>query len=54
MSEDNVLFQPIKKFCRRDVATCEPDDTVLHVAGIMRDRQISSIIVCEDTTPVGI
>ncbi len=54
MSEDNVLFQPIKKFCRRNVATCEPDDTVLHVAGDMRDRNISSIIVCEDAMPVGI
>ena len=54
MSEDNVLFQPIKKFCRRNVATCEPDDTVLQVAGAMRDRQISSMIVCQDTTPVGI
>jgi len=54
MSEDNVLFQPIKKFSRRDVATCDPGDTVLHVAGVMRDRRISSIIVCEDTTPVGI
>ena len=54
MSEENVLFQPIKKFCRRDVATCEPDDTVLHVAQLMSERQISSVIVCQETSPVGI
>lgn len=54
MSEDNILFQPIKKYCRRDVATCAPDDTVLQVAGVMRDRQISSMIVCQEKTPVGI
>jgi len=54
MSEDNILFQPIKKFCRRDVATCHPTDTVVTVAGVMRDLRISSVIVCEDTTPVGI
>lgn len=54
MSEDNILFQPIKKYCRRNVATCDPQDSVLKVAGIMRDLKISSVIVCEDNTPVGI
>lgn len=54
MSEDNILFQPIKKFCRRDVATCTLGDSVLKVAKIMRDLKISSVIVCEETTPVGI
>jgi CBS domain-containing protein len=54
MSEDNILFQPIKKYCRRNVATCEPDDSVLKVAGIMRDLQISSVIVCLESNPLGI
>jgi CBS domain-containing protein len=54
MSDENILFQPIKKFCRRNVATCEPDDTVLTVAGLMRDRKISSMIVCEENNPLGI
>ncbi len=54
MSEDNILFQPIKKYCRRDVATCDPADSVLKVACIMRDLRISSVIVCEDDNPVGI
>jgi CBS domain-containing protein len=54
MSEENILFQPIKKYCRRNVATCTPDDTVLKVAGVMRELQISSVIVCEENNPVGI
>jgi CBS domain-containing protein len=54
MSDENILFQPIKKFCRRDVARCAPDDTVLSVAGVMRERNISSMIVCEGDNPVGI
>ncbi len=54
MSEENILFQPIKKYCRRNVATCAPEDSVLQVAGVMRELQISSVIVCEGTNPVGI
>ena len=54
MSDENILFQPIKKYCRRDVATCNPDDSVLKVAGVMHDLQISSVIVCDDNNPIGI
>jgi CBS domain-containing protein len=54
MSEENILFQPIKNFCRRNVATCKQDDSVLKVAGIMRELRISSVIVCEDNNPLGI
>lgn len=54
MSEENILFQPVKKYCRRDVATCAPEDSVLKVAGVMRDRSISSMIVCDNSSPLGI
>ena len=54
MSEDNILFQPIKKYCRRDVATCGPGDSVLRVAQIMRDLRISSVIICAGHEPTGI
>ncbi len=54
MSEENILFQPIKKYCRRNVATCAPEDTVLRVASVMRDLRISSVIVCDDNEPIGI
>ncbi len=54
MSEENILFQPIKKYCRRDVATCGPEESVFTVAGVMRDLHISSVIVCENDNPIGI
>jgi len=54
MSEENILFQPIKNYCRRNVATCDPEDSVLKVAGVMRDLKISSMIVCEENNPIGI
>jgi len=54
MSDVNILFQPVKNYCRRDIATCDPDDTVLRVAGHMSRLRISSMIVCEGTAPVGI
>jgi CBS domain-containing protein len=54
MSEENILFQPIKKYCRRNVATCDPEDSVLKVAGVMLEMQISSVIVCEKSAPLGI
>jgi len=54
MSDDNILFQPIKNYCRRNVATCKPDDTVMDVAGMMSGLQISSMIVCEESNPIGI
>jgi CBS domain-containing protein len=54
MSDDNILFQPIKKYCRRNVATCQPGESVLKVAGTMRELQISSVVVCEESNPVGI
>ena len=54
MSEENILFQPIKKYCRRNVATCDPEESVLKIAQVMRDLQISSVIVCDKENPVGI
>ncbi len=54
MSDENILFQPIKNYCRRNVATCDPEDSVLKVAGVMRDLKISSMIVCTEGNPVGI
>lgn len=54
MSDINILFQPVKNYCRRNVATCAPDDTVKSVAGAMSGLRISSMIVCEGKNPVGI
>lgn len=54
MAEGNTLFLPVKQFCRRSVATCSPRQTVLEVAAMMRDRNISSVVICDEGNPIGI
>lgn len=54
MAEGNLLFQPVKNYCRHTVTTCAPDDTVLQVAGVMREQNISSLVVCDEHQPIGI
>jgi CBS domain-containing protein len=54
MSDENILFQPVKNYCRRNVAICSPADTVLSVAGVMSELHISSVIICEGKNPIGI
>lgn len=54
MSEENVFFMSVGDFCRRDLITCSVDDNVVDLAVTMRENSISSIIVCEQDTPIGI
>ncbi|MDX9709802.1 MAG: DUF294 nucleotidyltransferase-like domain-containing protein, partial [Trichloromonas sp.] len=54
MTEENVFFFPVGDFCRRDLITCPAEATVAELAAIMRERNVSSIIVREGETPVGI
>ena len=54
MTEENVFFFPVGDFCRRDLITCPVEATVVDLAAIMRERNVSSIIVREGETPVGI
>jgi CBS domain-containing protein len=52
--EENVFFLPVKDFCQRQVVTCSPDEPLVEVARTMRERNISSVVVCEDGEPAGI
>ncbi|MBW6511070.1 MAG: CBS domain-containing protein [Desulfuromonadaceae bacterium] len=54
MSEVNLLFQPVKYYCRNTVASCAHTDSVLQVAAAMREQKISSMVVCEASQPIGI
>ncbi len=54
MAETNFFFLPVKQFCRRDVVTCGPDDALVAAAEVMREKNISSLVVCENGTPIGI
>lgn len=55
MSEEATFFLPVKDYCRREIITCNLNDTVVGAAEIMRDKGISSLIACDDDKqPVGI
>ena len=54
MYDLNILFQPVGNYCRREVATCGPDDPLVDAAAQMSSRGISSLVVCDSGKPVGI
>ncbi len=47
MPEENIFFLPVKESCRQAVVTCSPEDRLVEVAAVMRQRNISSVVVCE-------
>lgn len=54
MPDLNALFLPVGNYCRRDVATCSPDDRLVDAADRMRQLNISSLVVCRQGIPIGI
>ncbi|PLX78066.1 MAG: signal transduction protein, partial [Desulfuromonas sp.] len=54
MAEGNLLFQPVKNYFRHEVVTCRPADSILQVAARMREHNISSVVICEESQPLGI
>lgn len=54
MNDDTAFFRPVKDYCTRNPLTCGPDDPLIAAVGIMRERNVSSLIVVDDGAPVGI
>ena len=54
MAEENQFFRPVADFCRRGVITCTADAALVDVVSIMRERNISSIVVADGENPTGI
>ena len=54
MSEENAFFRPVKDSCARSIVSCAPDDALIGVVGIMREKNISSVIVIDQGAPIGI
>jgi CBS domain-containing protein len=54
MADMNFLFLPVGQYCIRDVLTCSPDDRIVDAARRMRERNISSLVICEMGIPTGI
>lgn len=54
ISEDSFFFLPLESLCSKTVITCSPDLSVVGMARLMREHNISGLIVVEDGLPVGI
>lgn len=54
MSDLNVLFLKVGNYCRREVVTCSPADRLVASAELMRQRNISSLVVCTEGKSIGI
>lgn len=54
MYDLNYLFQPVGSYCRRNVATCRPQERLIDAAMLMSSQAISSLVVCDEGKPVGI
>lgn len=54
MTDEGFFFHRVSELCRKAVATCSPDDDVLRAAALMREKNISGLVVCRDGEPVGV
>lgn len=54
ISEDSFFFLPLESLCGKPVVTCSPDISVVAMARLMREHNISGLIVVEEGMPVGI
>lgn len=53
MADLNVLFQPVGQYCHREVITCSPETPLVEAVAVMREHNISSLVVCCDSRPMG-
>ncbi len=55
MADEATFFLPVKDYCRRNLITCNTNDTVKVAAETMRTRSVSSLIACDEKKqPIGI
>jgi CBS domain-containing protein len=54
LNEDNYYFMPVDSVCRGSAITCPPELGLVEMARLMKNSNISGIVVVENNTPVGI
>jgi len=54
INEDSFFFMPVNDVCHRQVVTCLPDMTVIEIAGLMKQHNISGIVAVDGNRPIGI
>ncbi|MCG5499353.1 DUF294 nucleotidyltransferase-like domain-containing protein [Ectothiorhodospira lacustris] len=55
MNDENQFFRPVGEICQRQVVTCRPGEGLVDVVKVMKEKNISSVVVCDDAgAPIGI
>ncbi|MFW2132791.1 putative nucleotidyltransferase substrate binding domain-containing protein [Ectothiorhodospira haloalkaliphila] len=55
MHDEVPYFRPVHQICQRQVVTCQPGENLVDVVKTMRDKNISSVVVCDEGgAPIGI
>ncbi|MDD5285508.1 MAG: DUF294 nucleotidyltransferase-like domain-containing protein [Desulfuromonadaceae bacterium] len=54
ISEDSFFFISVDALCRRPAVTCSPELSLVEMARIMKNDNISGIVVVDGETPVGV
>ena len=54
ISQDSFYFIEVALLCKRPPVTCSPQTSLIEMAGVMREHNISGIVVVEGTMPIGV
>lgn len=54
MAQENIFFMSIGDVCRRNMITCSPTKGLVAAAELMRQKKVSSLVICERGFPIGI
>ena len=54
MPQENIFFLSIQDVCQRDMVTCSPSKGLVAAADLMRQKNISSMLVTDRGFPIGI
>lgn len=54
MAQENIFFLSIKDVCQRQMVTCSPNKGLVAAADLMRQKNVSSLVVTDRGFPIGI
>ncbi|GAB4437289.1 MAG: hypothetical protein OHK0040_08630 [bacterium] len=54
MNENSLFFVKVKDLAKKEVFTCQPTAQLSDIAKLMKEKNISGIIVCEENFPLGV
>ncbi len=54
MNQDSLFFVKVKDICKKEIYTCSTNSYISDAAKLMKEKNISGIVVCDGDTPLGI